>query len=559
VIIDARQLSSPTLSCDVCIVGGGPAGIMLANELGDSGVDVVLLESGGQKFTSEAHDLNRGHVDDPAAHGPLEEYRRRRLGGATTAWGGRCAPFDAEDFEARPDVAFSGWPFGLAELDPYYRRAHRHLDLGAYRYEASASLPPAAAERAMIPGLRSDDVTADLVYRFSPPTNFGKKYGARLGLARSVRVLLHATCLNVVTNEAGTTATAVRVSAGDTRFEVSARRFVLAGGGLEVTRLLLLSNDVQRGGLGNQRELLGRFYMCHVTHHLDVELSSPDIVWDYERTADGVYCQRTLAVRPDRQRAQGLLNHRARVEHPDIVDAGHRNGVLSVSYLTKTVLTRLASNPFLTDKVSLVSRGTQNEPLVDSLGHLRNVVSDLPGVAEFSLRWLRERVLSVRKLPSIVLPNAAGRYTLRFDCEQAPNPDSRVLLADDKDALGMQRLRIDWRSTELDMRSAEQAAAVIGRSLAASNVGRVLRDEAATPLATGGHHLGTTRMATGPDRGVVDENCRVHGVANLYVASGSVFPTCSYANPTLTVVALALRLADHLQQQPAAHPIASGA
>jgi choline dehydrogenase-like flavoprotein len=551
VIADARRAPPGPLTCDVCVVGGGPVGIAIASELGDRGIDVILLESGDRRFTSEAHDLNKGEVVDPAVHGPLEEYRRRRLGGATTAWGGRCVPFDREDFIARDDVPLSGWPFGRELLDPYYRRAHRHLDLGAFAYEASAALAPPDRDRPMIPGLQSDDVTAKPIYRFSPPTNFGAKYAARLASARSVRVLLNATGVKLAANPAGTAVERLEVATGGgPRFTVEARRYVLAGGGLEVTRLLLASNDVQRAGLGNQNDLLGRTYMCHVTHHLDVELVSDQAVWDYEKTADGVYCQRTLAVRPERQRAHGVLNHRARIEHPDIADPQHGNGVLSVSYLAKTVLTRLASNPLLSDKVAVISRGTQNRPVAEVGAHLRNILTDAGGVVRFSQRWIRERILSPRKLPSIVLASATNRYTLRFDAEQVPNLDSRVTLSGERDALGVPRLRVDWRWTELDRHSVEKSASLIGEALVRSGAGRVRRTFEPVPFATGGHHLGTTRMSADPRRGVVDEHCRLHGVANVYVASSSVFPTSSYANPTLTVLALGLRLADRLAERP---------
>lgn len=549
-IADARQDPPGSIACDVCVIGAGPAGIAVANELGNQGLDVVLLESGTRKFTSDGHDLNKGEVGDPQVHGPLEEYRRRRLGGATTAWGGRCVPFDPEDFIARDDVPLSGWPLSRETLEPYYRRAHRYLDLGALTYQASAALAPADRARPMIPGLRSDDVTAEPIYRFSPPTNFGRKYGARLAHARTVRVLLNATAIKLATNPEATAVDHVQVATGGASFTVKPRRVVLAGGGLEVTRLLLASDDVQRTGLGNQNDLLGRTYMCHVTHHLDVELVSDQVVWDYEKTADGVICQRTLAVRPDRQRFHGVLNHRARIEHPEISDAQHRNGVLSVSYLAKTVLTKLASNPLLSGGVSVISRGTQNRPVQDVGAHLRNILTDAGGVLRFSERWIRERILSPRKLPSIVLASATNRYTLRIDAEQAPNLDSRVTLAQDCDALGVRRLRVDWRWTELDRQSLIKTASLIGEALVRSAAGRVRQTFDPVPYATGGHHLGTTRMAADPRRGVVDENCRVHGVANLYVASGSVFPTSSYANPTLTIVALGLRLADHLQQTP---------
>jgi len=551
VIVDASQLGPrETIHGDICIVGGGAAGITLARELGRAGRDVVLLESGGKKLDRAAQDLDRGTVLDPESHGPLQDYRRRRLGGATTAWGGRCVPFDEVDFETRPHVAHSGWPFGKRDLDAYYERAHAYCDLGAYAYAVTDALPAPARHRAMIPGLRSEELTMAALYRFSPPTNFGARYGDELGANPSVRAYLHATAIELsMSREGNVVEEVVAAAPGGRRLSVVAKRYVLAGGGLEVTRLLLASRRVQARGIGNEHDLVGRFYMCHVIHHVDIELAGDGIVWDYERTTDGVYCQRTLHVTEEAQRSQGLLNHRARVEHPDIADPDHRSGVLSAAYLAKSFLMRQAANPLWGDEVNVLSKGTTTNELVRPVQHLRNVATDVPSVIGFSKRWLFERVLRERKLPSVVIPSASNRYTLRIDAEQAPNPESRVMLGDECDAYGLPRLRVDWRHTGLDAESLERTSRIFDEALRTSGVGKARWSPPVRLPATGGHHIGTTRMTTDPRSGVVDPSCRVHGVGNLYIASSSVFPTSSYANPTLTVLALALRLADHLQRR----------
>ncbi|HEY4122049.1 MAG TPA: GMC family oxidoreductase [Byssovorax sp.] len=547
-IVDAAELpAGHALTCDVCVVGAGAAGIALARELARRGVDVLVLESGGTKYDPAAHDLDKGRVVDPEGHGPIEDYRRRRLGGSTTAWGGRCVPFDPIDFEPRDFVPHSGWPFGLAELEPYYRRAQALCELGEYEYGATACLPEAAARAPMIPGLASSELTTEPVYRFSPPTNFGARYHDELAKSANARVVLHATCVEVATNAEGRLVERlVAKGPGGRRIEVLARRVVLAGGGLEVARLLLSSTGASARGVANDRDLVGRFYMCHVTHHVDVELTR-DLVWDYEKTRDGVYCQRTLSVTEAGQRSRRILNHRARVEHPDIADPDHASGVLSATYLAKTFLMRQAANRFLSDKVNVLSKGVvKSVELARPLEHARNVARDLPNVLRFSKRWLTDRVLAERKLPSMVIPSATHRYTLRIDAEQAPDPESRVTLGDEKDALGVPRLVVDWRARPIDSESLERTCALFADAVRSSGIGAAAWAPAAKLQATGGHHVGTTRMSDDPARGVVDASCRVHGVENLFVASSSVFPTCSYANPTLTIVALALRLADRL-------------
>ncbi len=554
-ITDARELSEGTkLRCDLCIIGGGPAGVTLAHALRDSGLEVILLESGGIEFDAALEDLNKGEVVDPLGHGPLEDYRRRRLGGGTTAWGGRCVPYDPIDFEKRPFVPDSGWPLIKPDLDPYYERAHDYLDLGAYSYDPRQVLTSPDREQPMIPGLASDEVSTDSLYLFSPPTNFGLKYREALASAANVRVYLFANVSELLVDPTGARVASVAVATPSRRaLAVEAKRFILAAGGLDVTRLLLASDRVRPGGLGNDHDLVGRYYMCHAVHHVEIELHQKGTVWDYERSRDGAWCQRTIFLPEDKQRQHGVLNHRARIEHPDIADPSHGSGVLSATYLAKSVLMSQLAKRYLSDRVNVVSRGVLGRPpggLSPSrlyLQHGKNVVLGLGDVARVGRRWLFDRILSERKLPSLVMESEANTYTLRIDAEQAPNPSSRVTLADDRDAFGQRRLRVDWRVTDLDARSLGEIARRLGGAIAASGAGRVRSIPELAPQATGGHHIGTTRMATDPAHGVVDANCKVHGVGNLYVASSSVFPTSSYANPTLTIVAMALRLADHLR------------
>jgi len=559
-LIDARHLPpDDTLRCDVCIVGGGPAGIAIARELGARGKSVILLESGGIKLEAAAEDLNKGEVVDPVTHGPLEAYRRRRLGGASTSWGGRCVPFDEIDFERRDWVPNSGWPLTKSDIDPFTPRAHAYLDLGAHSHEVNEALPPAAQRQAMIPGFVSDDVATDSLYLFSPPTNFGKKYLEELTASRSVRLLLHANCLKIMTDAEGSRASHLVVESSapeggsgpssprGRRFEVIADRFVLAAGGLENVRLLEGSDDVHKSGIGNRTDQLGRYYMCHVIGHFAVEFASKHVIWDYEKTVSGLYCQRTVALTADAQRRLHLLNHRARIEHAEVSNPEHGSGILSASYLVKSLL----ASPLLRARLDVLSRGvlsaTQKKKEPQLAAHLRNILTDIGGVARFSKRWLDERILTDIKLPSVVMKSDSNTYTFRLDAEQIPNPESRVALGDERDAFGQRRLKVDWRRTRADEEMLLSVCRTLGSALEASGAGKLRSDPELYPEATGGHHIGATRMSADPSSGVVDANCRVHDVRNLYIASSSVFATCSYANPTQLIVSLALRLADHLQ------------
>lgn len=538
-LLDGRRVPSDrTVECDVCIVGAGAAGITLAHELDGTPSRVLLLESGGFEASKAAQDLNTGEVADPRHHGPLDGYRVRRFGGTSTVWGGWCAPFDRIDFQARPHVPHSGWPITKEELDPCYARAHAYCELGAYAYDVSRAL--AGAPTPTIPGLSQPDVVTDRLWLVSPPTNFGKSYRSRLRQSQNVTVCLHATALKLL---AGPPQRIDRLKVGSVdghEFHVRARMFVLAAGGLETTRLLLLSDDVHRGGIGNDHDLVGRFYLSHLTGDVgEVALRPRDgrVVWGYQSTVDGVYCRRQLGIDQDCQQDERLLNFAAILDRPAPDDPSHGDGLLSAIYLAKLARGR--------------ERGASRRQV---RAHLGNVVTDAGSVARLAAVLVHKRLLSARRLPS-VLPNKTGnRYTLHFDAEQAPNPDSRVLLGDQRDRFGLPRLRVDWRFSEADVASVVRSSQKLEAALGRAGVGRMLldpetrRDRVRELASVGSHHLGTTRMAGDPARGVVDANCRVHGIGNLWIASSSVFATSSYARPTLTIVALAIRLADHLKR-----------
>ncbi len=256
-IIDARSIAeAETLDCNICIVGAGAAGITLAHEFSNQDMKVLLLESGGLKYEQSLESLNQGEVN-LKTHTTLEEYRRRHFGGATTAWGGRCVPFDESDFEYKSYVPYSGWPITKKDLDPYYERAHTYCEIGAYNYSVSNALAHTDASKSMIPGLKSADISTDQLYLFSPPTNFGKRYLDVLNKSRNINILVYANCLNIATDENGSSVQHLNVSSvRKNNFIVRSQHYILANGGLEVTRLLLLSNNVHQQGIGNRFNLV---------------------------------------------------------------------------------------------------------------------------------------------------------------------------------------------------------------------------------------------------------------------------------------------------------------
>jgi choline dehydrogenase-like flavoprotein len=551
-LIDLRELlDSREWTADVCIVGAGAAGITLALQLMDAGKDVLLLESGGLKPEADTQSLYAGSVTDTKLHSPPDTYRQRRFGGSTTIWGGRCMPFDDIDFETRSYIPDSGWPIGLNELQPYYVEANRLCEAGEYAYTSEVAFNREL--RPMIADFNSEHFSANRLERFSCPTDFGSRYGRLLHQAKQIRVVLHANVTHIQLNHEGTKVTGLAArtlpSQGSKSLNIKARNFVLAAGGIEVARLLLANRDVHANGIGNAHDMVGRYYMCHLAGTIGTITFNRPVsqVWHgYDVSDDGVYCRRRLALKPEVQRAQRIGNFIARLHHPRITLPEHKNPVLSLLYLAKPLI------PYEYGKRLYGEEGT---PLMTWLRHLRNVMSGPFDAAGFAWHMLRDRRLAERKFPSIIIKPKAPLFSLDFHAEQEPNPLSRITLANDVDALNVHRVNVDWRYTGGDVTTVSKAIQLLASDIAGSDAGKFDYDPASIEFemtrygAYGGHHIGTTRMGSDERKSVVDSDCRVHGVSNLYVSSASVFPTSSQANPTLTIVAMACRLANHLRSQ----------
>ena len=548
-ILDATTVDNGAcLRADICIVGAGAAGISMALSLSGQGLRTILLESG--QFTEHAptQDLYAGDVADEKLHSPPDKYRQRRMGGSTTIWGGRCMPFDPLDFEARSQVPGSGWPISFQDLLPYYPQANALAEAGRFAYQADEALGSAAAP--MIEGFSSAVVHTDGLERFSCPTDFGKRYARRLQVASDLQVLTGANCTGLRLDADGRSLRELEVSTlGGRRFSIAARTVVLATGGLETARLLLASRDVAPAGVGNAHDVVGRYYMCHIAGNvgaLQIKGRPGQVRHGYEITPEGVYCRRRLSIVAGEQRRHGLANGVARLHFPRITDPAHRNGVLSGLFMARKLISY--------EYGKRLNDGSPATPSVYAR-HLLNVLSDPVDTSAFLAHWITHRSLAQRKFPSVILRNRTNRFSLEMHGEQAPRHDSRVTLTDRTDALGMPRIQVDWRygSNDIDSirRTLDLMAAEFERSGTASL--QYQHDTLEADLtrfgAYGGHHIGTARMGSDERASVVDRNCRVHGVHNLYAAGSAVFPTSSQANPTLTLIALSLRLADHLRRR----------
>ena len=508
---DARELDNHTLiEVDLCIVGAGAAGISIALQFLGSPLKVVLLEGGGFQYEDSMQELYAGHTSGQR-YFPLKSIRLHYFGGTTGHWAGFCAPFDEVDFQERDWVPHSGWPIGKPDLDPYYARAQQLLELGPWNYDEEYWM---RQDPSMV-SLPFDPARIwNKFWQFSPPTRFGKKYRDAIIKAPNIHLFSYANLTDIEANESVREIRAVTVKnlEGKTH-RVRAKKFILACSAVQNARLLLAANRQAPRGLGNDRDLVGRFFMEHIEiKSAELWLRRPDTLHMYMWQADVTKARAELAVSPALQRQYRILN-----------------GTASLSPL---------------------EAAQKQQPFID-------VWEDDRG--EGMAKQMREENQSSGEKASVqgqAAKMTSQAFQLFTRMEQAPNPDSRVTLDKERDALGMPRAHLHWELTHLEKRSIRQLYWLIGQEAGLSGTGRVrlleyLRDEHDTswPAFTGGgwHHMGTTRMSEDPARGVVDPRCRVHGLANLYVAGSSCFPTAGAANPTLTLVALSLRLADHVK------------
>ena len=543
-----------TLSADVVVVGAGPMGIVVGLELADKGHRVLLVESGEARFDQAAQELARQAGNDPW-HVPSALAVRRGIGGTSATWGGRCVPFDPIDFEPRPVVPDALWPVGYDEMERHLGHACSWCRCG--RPVFSALELPELADRSMIPGFPDGDVLTSSLERWSLPTRFGRVYRERLQAARQLELITGLTCTHIACDPgSGAVDHLVLRSLSGRQAIARGRHYVLATGGLEATRLLMASNDVHRAGIGNSSGHLGRWYMAHVEARVArAHLTTPpeSTIHDHERDAEGVYVRRRFTFSPALQRRKGLPNAAMWFVNPPMGDPIHGSGILSGVYLT---LISPVGRFMLTDAIR--KAGTRTASPVRKRDHLRNIVRDLGPATKFALDFSYRRFLKPgRKAPGFFVRSAANVYPLDYHGEHLPNPDSRVLLTSERDALGVPRIRTQMRFSDEDVASVERAMRELDTALRDASVGHLefLFDDIAAGVreclreGSGFHQTGTTRMAATAADGVVDSNLAVFGAERLFVASTSTFPTSSQANPTLTGIAFALRLAQHLDRE----------
>jgi len=539
--IDAATVVTRTIETEVCIIGAGPAGITLAREFAEQKFQVCLLESGNIEFNDETQLLCQGETIGDSFL-PLDYIRRRQFGGTANCWeaeltknifGFRCVPLDKIDFEKREWLPYSGWPFNRSHLEPYYKRAQSVCKVGAFTYEPEL-WEDAQTQRIPFAG----DRVSTSMFQLAPRTIFTHDYREEVGHSSNITTYLNANVVEIETNETAKTVTRVRVAClQGNQFWVCAKVFILATGGIENARLLLLSNKTQTTGLGNQNDLVGRFFMDHPNGHGTFIPNSQKVF----STTD-LYNIRQVNNLP----VQGKLTLSEEVMH--------REQLLGLALCLTPEPKVYQSNAIASMKTLLAASRSAQVPQ-DALQHLGNAIGGLDYISSLAYWAAIKRLPGRGQDESWYLRHSKERFSLfkvLYQTEQAPNPDNRVVLSRDRDRLGCQKVELHWRWRDIDIRSLRRSQEIFREEIARTGLGHLETglDGEVIQLQNpaGMHHpTGTTRMHIDPKQGVVDENCQVYGISNLFISGSSVFPTGSYANPTLTIVALAIRLADHVK------------
>jgi choline dehydrogenase-like flavoprotein len=547
VIIDYLDASAAAdYQADLCVIGAGPAGIAIAQAFLGTSTTVCLIEGGGLTGEDRSQSLYDG-ASTGSTPFDAGTSRMRVFGGSCTLWGGGCIPLADTDLEARDWVPDSGWPLRYADLAPWYQKARAFCqidpehDFGPGTFHGPTPRAPLELDA---------EAMVNFIFARSPIT-FGEAYRDTLAQAANITVILHANVMELrATDDAGAVTDATIGSVDGRRGRVRARHYVLAAGGIENARILLLSDSVAPNGLGNDHDLVGRYFMDHPRGSIgSIRSAQPDrLTRPYERTVGKIRASvaSEIGLSLEAQRKHRTLNGRV---HPFAVEGEVPRGIRALRDV------RAALRPPTRDEAALLearlSAALQNGP--------GGATAALVGPQHLAISAMRLG-LHIGDVIRAVASKVSDRPTVTSErvelvgfFEQAPNRDSRIMLDDKRDALGLRRVRVDWRLTDLDRHTHRALTALTGDRLADACGGRfdpaawTIDDDAPSDVHGTAHHMGTTRMAEDASQGVVDTQGKVHGVANLHVAGSSVFPTGGWAFPTFTLIALSLRLAEQLR------------
>lgn len=528
-----------------CIVGSGPIGLAMAADLAARGQRVLVLESGRDAADPRIQSLAAAPIVNPANHDDMMIATARRLGGTSHLWGGRCVPYDPIDFEGR-DWVDAQWPIDHAEAAAWWSQATTALRAGSAVFDAP------------LPDLAFADERFDCS-TLERWTNTQQAQVAHRDVIHQSPLLEVRTCATMTAMHYGESGALTEIdvahSLSGEKVRIKVDRLILATGGIEAARLLLASRIDSPDRFGGPDGALGRYYMGHVSGEIaDLEFASTRAAdaFNYVVDANGSYVRRRIVPSASLQRDERLLNMAFWPVVPPIFDARHGSAILSMVYIAMrwpAIGTRLVAEA--------IRKQHAPDPAPPLLPHIRNLTLGAPSAAVFGVDFLRRRFSRRHRMPGFFIHNAARRYGLSYHGEQLPKRESRVSLSGHMDRLGTPGITVDYRVHGDDVASVIRNHELLDDWLGKTGYGklhyRVPADQRAESVMAqaihGRHQIGLTRMGSNRRAAIVDAGLATFDAPNVYVASTSVLPTSSQANPTMTAVALGLRLSARLAQE----------
>ncbi|MCU4675541.1 GMC oxidoreductase [Catenovulum sp. 2E275] len=524
-IIDGNTIDSNIHDeADICIIGGGVAGIVLARELKDSYAKIIMVEGGDEYYSQDSQDL---YQSNKTTHFPNTHYSRLRfLGGSSNHWENNTSPFTALDFEKREWIPNSGWPLSLDDIEPFYMQAATYCGTEPDGYNTNYWKSKYQQEDLFA---ASGKVQTQIAKSSLPPVRFFAQYGEELKQTENILIYKNSNLvdMNYESGKRKITSIIAQSYTGK-KLTINAKVFIMCLGGLENARMLLHFNDKYDNGLGNQGGNVGAYLMEHPTvravYMFKQEKKNFDFYqahYEQSRVIKGFLSLTEQALRQEKS-----VNLRIPLMNASEFE-------LSAG---------ISSAHILADELSQVS-------MPDDFGtHVMNVLSDLDMVIEglarkhFDKRIFESANDNIGFLPAMMT-------------EQTPIRENCIKLSEKKDGFGLRLMDIEYQITQDDRNRIWKSLNVLAKEFGALGLGRVkLNPEFSSriwgsQLGFSNHHMGTTKMAETEKDGVVDKNSLVFGTSNLFMAGSSVFCTGSHVPPTLTICAMSIRLAEYIKTE----------
>ena len=565
-VIDFDKFDSDDdLNCNLCIIGAGAAGITLAKEFNNTKINVILVESGGIEYDHQIQKLydgetyvTEGSIRRKIYFNSLMAWRLRFFGGTTNHWGGKCEPFRDIDFEKRSWISNSGWPINASDLEKYYRRAEKVMQLSSSVYSDELwhhlNIAPLEFDKDKIESwfeqrsgflkeAGNPNSWRDITGKSIGSLKFGKEYRDELFDSNNIKVLLHANAVDLITNNDINHVNLLKISnlSRVRESKIIADTFVLCAGGFENPRILLNSGNRDNGGIANNNGLVGKYYLGHPFAEFGT------LVTRDQEQADKLGHDFSM----HKALEKNLVDPHLRFSNTCL----NNNKMLNIGIRLSV---KSDKNSGIYSAIQIYKQLILNKTLPNNLTkNMINVLKDIDDVIVQSFRNASDDPSSSYTTSRFVIPTEQS-IRIWGIVEQAPISDSKVHLSTNQDELGLNKIIVDWKLNGQEKQTMRRALIILGNEFGRLNIGRVKIDDwlleddnLLGPLSDtgiGSHPAGTTRMSTTSVSGVVDVNCRSHFIDNLYISGSSIFPTNSYVSPTHTIVALSIKLADHIKR-----------